>query len=75
VSQAAPAKVGQRLEEVDTPALILDLSSFEKNQQALFDSVKGRKIRVTWKVTAGWVMNSVSAALVKETCFATAWNT
>src|SRR3954469_18769373 len=29
----------------------------------------------TWKVTAGWVMNSVSAAFVNERCFATAWNT
>ncbi len=28
-----------------------------------------------WKVTAGCVMNSASAALVKERCFATAWNT
>jgi 3-hydroxy-D-aspartate aldolase len=46
VSQAAPAKVGQKLDEVDTPALILDLSSFEKNQQTLFDSVKKRSIRV-----------------------------
>jgi D-serine deaminase-like pyridoxal phosphate-dependent protein len=46
VIQAAPAKVGHRLAEVDTPALILDLTSFEKNQQTLFDSVKGRKIRI-----------------------------
>jgi 3-hydroxy-D-aspartate aldolase len=46
VSLAAPATVGQKLDEVDTPALILDLSSFEKNQQTLFDAVKGRKIRV-----------------------------
>jgi 3-hydroxy-D-aspartate aldolase len=46
VIQSAPARVGQKLEEVDTPALILDLTSFEKNQQTLFDSVKGRTIRV-----------------------------
>jgi 3-hydroxy-D-aspartate aldolase len=46
VSRAAPAAVGQKLDEVDTPALILDLSSFEKNQQTLFDAVKGRNIRV-----------------------------
>jgi 3-hydroxy-D-aspartate aldolase len=44
--QPAPARVGQKLEDIDTPALILDLGSFEKNQQRLFDSVKGRKIRV-----------------------------
>jgi len=46
VSRAAPATVGQKLDEVDTPALILDLGSFEKNQQTLFDAVKGRNIRV-----------------------------
>jgi 3-hydroxy-D-aspartate aldolase len=40
--QPAPAAVGQRLDEVDTPALILDLSSFEKNQRILFDLVKNR---------------------------------
>src|ERR671924_172978 len=38
----APAKVGQRLVDVDTPALVLDLAAFEKNQQTLFDLVKNR---------------------------------
>jgi len=38
----APAKVGDRLEDVDTPALILDLDSFEKNLSTLKDSVKNR---------------------------------
>jgi len=42
VSQPAPAKIGQRLEDVDTPALILDLPAFEKNQRTLFDLVKDR---------------------------------
>ncbi len=42
MTQAAPAKVGQRLEDVDTPALILDLAVFEKNQKTLFDLVKNR---------------------------------
>ena len=42
MSQPAPARVGQRLEEVDTPALILDLDAFERNQKTLFDLVKGR---------------------------------
>jgi D-serine deaminase-like pyridoxal phosphate-dependent protein len=45
MSQRAPARVGQRLEEVDTPALVLDLDAFEKNQKTLFDLVRGR-IRV-----------------------------
>jgi D-serine deaminase-like pyridoxal phosphate-dependent protein len=38
----APAKVGDRLEDVDTPALILDLDSFEKNLSTLKDVVKDR---------------------------------
>ena len=42
MSQPAPAKIGQRLEDVDTPALVLDLDVFEKNQKTLFDLVKGR---------------------------------
>jgi D-serine deaminase-like pyridoxal phosphate-dependent protein len=42
MTQRAPAVVGQRLEEVDTPALILDLAAFEKNQKTLFDLVKNR---------------------------------
>ena len=41
----APARVGDRLEGVDTPALILDLDAFEKNLATLKDSVKG-KVRV-----------------------------
>lgn len=42
MTQPAPAKLGQRLEDVDTPALILDLPAFERNQKTLFDLVKGR---------------------------------
>jgi D-serine deaminase-like pyridoxal phosphate-dependent protein len=38
----APAAVGDRLEDVDTPALILDLDAFEKNLLTLKESVKGR---------------------------------
>ena len=38
----APAEIGMRLEEVDTPALILDLDAFEANLQRLADSVHGR---------------------------------
>src|SRR4051812_20767740 len=38
----APAEVGQRLEEGDTPALILDLDAFEKNLSALQASGRGR---------------------------------
>jgi D-serine deaminase-like pyridoxal phosphate-dependent protein len=42
MSRPAPAKVGQRLEDVDTPALVLDLAAFERNQRTLFDLVKDR---------------------------------
>jgi D-serine deaminase-like pyridoxal phosphate-dependent protein len=42
----APAALGQRLEDVDTPALIVDLEAFERNLRALADSVKGRNVRV-----------------------------
>jgi 3-hydroxy-D-aspartate aldolase len=38
----APASIGQRLEEVDTPALVLDLDAFEKNLLTLKSAVAGR---------------------------------
>lgn len=37
-----PAAVGQRLEEVDTPALILELDAFERNLQTVADLARGR---------------------------------
>jgi D-serine deaminase-like pyridoxal phosphate-dependent protein len=40
--QKLPASVGQRLGEVDTPALILDLDAFERNLATLQRSVGGR---------------------------------
>jgi len=36
------AAIGQRLAEVDTPALVLDLDAFEKNLRTLTDAVRGR---------------------------------
>jgi 3-hydroxy-D-aspartate aldolase len=42
MSQRPPAAVGQRIEQVDTPALILDLDAFEKNLDTLKKSVAGR---------------------------------
>jgi 3-hydroxy-D-aspartate aldolase len=41
-----PASVGQRLEEVDTPALILDLDAFERNLLVLNRSIEGKSVRV-----------------------------
>ncbi len=43
--QAAPARVGQKLDDVDTPALILDMEVFEKNLATLKDSV-GDAVRI-----------------------------
>jgi 3-hydroxy-D-aspartate aldolase len=45
MTQAAPARAGQRLDEVDTPALILDLEAFEKNNRTLFGLI-GNRVRV-----------------------------
>ena len=42
MSQPAPAAIGQRLDEIDTPALVLDLDVFENNQATLFDLVRNR---------------------------------
>jgi D-serine deaminase-like pyridoxal phosphate-dependent protein len=41
-----PAVPDQRLEEVDTPALILELDAFEANLRALADAVRGSGVRV-----------------------------
>jgi hypothetical protein len=45
MTQRAPAAVGQRLEDVDTPALVLDLDGFEKNLNTLKSSA-GNKVRI-----------------------------
>jgi len=41
-----PASVGQRVVDIDTPALLLDLDAFERNIATLAASVQGRTIRV-----------------------------
>jgi D-serine deaminase-like pyridoxal phosphate-dependent protein len=42
MTQKQPASAGQRIEDVDTPALILELDAFEKNLDTLTRSVDGR---------------------------------
>ena len=37
----APAEIGERVEALDTPALLVDLDAFERNLRRLADSVKG----------------------------------
>src|SRR4051795_5279371 len=41
-----PAEIGMSLDEVDTPALIVDLEAFEHNLQRLADRVAGRGVRL-----------------------------
>ena len=43
---APPATVGATLEEVDTPALVIELHAFERNLKRLSDAVAGRGVRV-----------------------------
>jgi 3-hydroxy-D-aspartate aldolase len=45
MTQPAPARIGQRLEEVDTPALLVDLDAFEKNIATLSAAV-GKSVRI-----------------------------
>ena len=40
------AQPGDRLEDVDTPALVLDLDAFERNLQRMADSLKGSLVRL-----------------------------
>ena len=42
----APARPGMRIEEVDTPALLLDLDAFERNLRRLHTTLQGRTVRV-----------------------------
>ncbi len=42
----APALVGERLEDVDTPALVVDLDAFERNLRRMAESVSGRGVRL-----------------------------
>jgi D-serine deaminase-like pyridoxal phosphate-dependent protein len=42
----APASIGQRVADVDTPALVIDLDAFERNLRTMADSVKDRSVRV-----------------------------
>jgi D-serine deaminase-like pyridoxal phosphate-dependent protein len=41
-----PARVGDALADVDTPALIVDLDKFDANVGRLMQAVAGRNVRV-----------------------------
>jgi len=40
-----PAEIGMTLDEVDTPALIVDLDAFERNLRRLADRIAGTDVR------------------------------
>ena len=42
----APAVVGMAIEEVDTPALLVDLDAFERNLQRMADAISGSDARL-----------------------------
>lgn len=46
MTTVVPARLGQALAEVDTPALVIDLDAFERNIARLNQSLAGRAIRV-----------------------------
>src|ERR1700675_2997841 len=41
-----PAEIGMSLDEVDTPALTIDLDAFERNLRRLADRVQGSGVRL-----------------------------
>jgi 3-hydroxy-D-aspartate aldolase len=43
---AAPARAGQSLQDVDTPALVVELDAFERNLARMAESVAGHGVRV-----------------------------
>ncbi len=46
MTRILPARLGQPVAEVDTPALVIDLDAFERNIAALNQALSGRTIRV-----------------------------
>lgn len=46
VRSLPPAKIGDPVDEVDTPALLIDLDAFERNLQTMADEVKQLDVRL-----------------------------
>ena len=44
--KSSGARVGESINQIDTPALIMDLNAFEKNNALLFSSLKGYDVRI-----------------------------
>ena len=68
----APATVGMRLEEVDTPALVLDLDAFERNlrRMAAFAQAHGVRLRPHAKThkCPAIALKQVAAGAVGQCC-------
>jgi D-serine deaminase-like pyridoxal phosphate-dependent protein len=45
VSQSPPARVGDALAAIDTPALVLDLAAFERNLDRMAEATRGIRLR------------------------------
>ena len=43
---SAPAEIGTPLEEIDTPALVIDLDPFERNLRRMADHLADRPVRL-----------------------------
>jgi D-serine deaminase-like pyridoxal phosphate-dependent protein len=46
VTTRPPAEIGMTLDEVDTPALVIDLDAFERNLRRLADRVGGSGVKM-----------------------------
>ena len=44
--QACPAEVGQRLEDIETPALLVDLDAYERNLDRMAAALEGSAVRL-----------------------------
>src|ERR1700682_3902207 len=45
MTQHPPAEIGMPLDEVDTPALVIDLDAFERNLRRLADRIAGSPVK------------------------------
>ena len=62
-----PAEIGMRLDEVETPALLLDLAAFERNLTRLAERAKqmGVRLRLLSLGQQGYALRGLAAALAR----------
>ncbi len=46
MAQACPATVGQPLDEIETPALLVDLDAYERNLKRMAGAIEGQTVRL-----------------------------